>query len=771
MFSDKKFGLPKDLIDTVKKVVDENKNNNKNEKEEINEVAIKVLSKAGKWISGAPAQSTLEKSGKMAPRGIPPTPRDTAVIPSSGGAGKPPPPPTPPTTSGGVTPSSGSKGGAIDVNKARQTAVDIPTTPLKQKPDMPTSTQGSNYKKYIIPGAAAVGGAAIGAAIPKDSVTTDSNDPGGSYDRAPSPSKTPSTPKIQQSQPKPKSTIERTPDLDAPTGPAGMSKRQASEMGFSYEDGGKKKKAVKESALINAFLALHEKRINRAPSTLSAAAKPQTSNPRGETVGGDYNVYSKRSQSADEFRDIYDAAKKSGAGSFNWQGRGYTVKGAPKGAGKYVKPADAAAERNEPGSGVQKALGGSTGTKPQVPVDPNVKDSMNQTPTGGPDSTAMPATVQARRERAYPNAFDKTDAEAQSSQSARTLGAARTVAPMAQKADRPVEKPSGQEGQLTLGQRAKASREMAAKGDITSPRPTTSDEISHESGGKKKKVSESLLVRAFLALEEKRHPKGKKLDPIGKEDEDVDNDGKVDSTDKYLKHRRDVIGKNIKEEEITEESDRISYHKKMIKRLQKELANDPRNSRLKEKLAYHKKLLSELSEEIEIFLYEKEKNVIKSPSSELRGMGSLSPNPPSKFYGLPKGGSPFSGSNDEFSLPKTTPVKTKKDINNDSDLDESEKWIQKAIKKPGALHKQLGVPEGEKIPSGELKSAAKKGGKLGQRARLAMTLKKLHKEEIQLSDDEVAHLEAVSDKDEQKITNKEGSSRKGPTVPNRDLTD
>ncbi len=55
------------------------------------------------------------------------------------------------------------------------------------------------------------------------------------------------------------------------------------------------------------------------------------------------------------------------------------------------------------------------------------------------------------------------------------------------------------------------------------------------------------------------------------------------------------------------------------------------------------------------------------------------------------------------------------------------KWIQKAIKKPGALHKELGVPEGKKIPAKKLKAAAKKGGKEGQRARLAETLKKLKK--------------------------------------------
>lgn len=54
-----------------------------------------------------------------------------------------------------------------------------------------------------------------------------------------------------------------------------------------------------------------------------------------------------------------------------------------------------------------------------------------------------------------------------------------------------------------------------------------------------------------------------------------------------------------------------------------------------------------------------------------------------------------------------------------------EKWIQKAIKKPGALRKSLGAKEGQPIPAKKLASAAKKPGKLGQRARLAQTLKKM----------------------------------------------
>jgi hypothetical protein len=55
------------------------------------------------------------------------------------------------------------------------------------------------------------------------------------------------------------------------------------------------------------------------------------------------------------------------------------------------------------------------------------------------------------------------------------------------------------------------------------------------------------------------------------------------------------------------------------------------------------------------------------------------------------------------------------------------KFIQKAIKKPGALHKELSVPQGKKIPEKKLEAAAKKGGKLGERARFAETLKGMRK--------------------------------------------
>ena len=50
-------------------------------------------------------------------------------------------------------------------------------------------------------------------------------------------------------------------------------------------------------------------------------------------------------------------------------------------------------------------------------------------------------------------------------------------------------------------------------------------------------------------------------------------------------------------------------------------------------------------------------------------------------------------------------------------------WIKGAIKKPGALRKELGAKNGEPIPAKKLAAAAKKPGKIGQRARLAETLK------------------------------------------------
>ncbi|NBP02062.1 MAG: hypothetical protein EBU90_18415 [Proteobacteria bacterium] len=51
-----------------------------------------------------------------------------------------------------------------------------------------------------------------------------------------------------------------------------------------------------------------------------------------------------------------------------------------------------------------------------------------------------------------------------------------------------------------------------------------------------------------------------KLDPVGKEDKDLNNDGKVDSTDEYLKNRRDAISSAIMKGKQEEEEGVKSAH-------------------------------------------------------------------------------------------------------------------------------------------------------------------------------------------------------------------
>jgi hypothetical protein len=53
------------------------------------------------------------------------------------------------------------------------------------------------------------------------------------------------------------------------------------------------------------------------------------------------------------------------------------------------------------------------------------------------------------------------------------------------------------------------------------------------------------------------------------------------------------------------------------------------------------------------------------------------------------------------------------------------KWIQKAIKHPGALRRTPGTKTGTNIPRLTLESAAKKSGLTGARARFAPTLRKV----------------------------------------------
>ena len=77
-------------------------------------------------------------------------------------------------------------------------------------------------------------------------------------------------------------------------------------------------------------------------------------------------------------------------------------------------------------------------------------------------------------------------------------------------------------------------------------------------------------------------------------------------------------------------------------------------------------------------------------------------------------------------MPKAKTIERKDDPNK-VEMYAKGGWIKDAIKKPGALKKQMGINPKNPIPPKMLASAAKKPGKLGQRARLAETLKGLKK--------------------------------------------
>ncbi|NBW57507.1 hypothetical protein EB118_22460 [bacterium] len=51
------------------------------------------------------------------------------------------------------------------------------------------------------------------------------------------------------------------------------------------------------------------------------------------------------------------------------------------------------------------------------------------------------------------------------------------------------------------------------------------------------------------------------LDPVGQEDDDINNDGKVDATDAYLKKKREAIAKSIEDTKKKQSEDAESQAK------------------------------------------------------------------------------------------------------------------------------------------------------------------------------------------------------------------
>ena len=87
------------------------------------------------------------------------------------------------------------------------------------------------------------------------------------------------------------------------------------------------------------------------------------------------------------------------------------------------------------------------------------------------------------------------------------------------------------------------------------------------------------------------HFEEKKLDPVGQEDGDVDNDGDKDSSDKYLMKRRKAIAKAMKKESFVKSDWRTSIS---------EVMNDIESQPIKEKKVKNKVVINpKMSEAVE----------------------------------------------------------------------------------------------------------------------------------------------------------------------------
>ena len=94
-------------------------------------------------------------------------------------------------------------------------------------------------------------------------------------------------------------------------------------------------------------------------------------------------------------------------------------------------------------------------------------------------------------------------------------------------------------------------------------------ELKHMEHGHPHDVNLNDMVPAIVHRYKNYGKTNEGLDPVGKEDDDVNNDGKTDKSDDYLKNRRKAISASMKKEEVKDE-----YARKVDKYLKKKHAPD-----------------------------------------------------------------------------------------------------------------------------------------------------------------------------------------------------
>lgn len=121
----------------------------------------------------------------------------------------------------------------------------------------------------------------------------------------------------------------------------------------------------------------------------------------------------------------------------------------------------------------------------------------------------------------------------------------------------------------------------------------------------------------------------------------------------------------------------------------------------------------------------------KSYTGVSNALGSdARPVPPTKFNKKGKKGKRKRNKKKALTEPEMMAMKRPKDKKKISQRHgrvlKNKNWIAEAVKKPGGLHRSLGIKADHTISAKTLGNAAKKGGKVGKQARLAETLKSFH---------------------------------------------
>jgi hypothetical protein len=271
-----------------------------------------------------------------------------------------------------------------------------------------------------------------------------------------------------------------------------------------------------------------------------------------QTKGGAYPVYGKSSPEAKDFRSSFAAARKEqgAGGKFTWQGRSYSTNTADDKPGTKPKKFDSA----KPSSVGYEAPKGSTmsaGGSYKMPADqaggPTASGKFGLKGPEGSSETAPTRTVPRPSAPAPTPSRDNNNITGLPTASGR-FGI----------------------GGPTGGSSAPEPRSIPASpgSSENNPEDENNSQVSTNPSSRRKddsryagiisasyENSNFSMIEAFLKLHNKpsnnlfnEAKKHKKLDPVGKEDDDIDNDGDSDESDKYLHNRRKAISKAVKEE-------------------------------------------------------------------------------------------------------------------------------------------------------------------------------------------------------------------------------